>query len=157
MTDEQTILDQWNQVDQPSQAVTLEQMDQLLVDLSAKRDRYDELKANATEAHNEYEAQMKLVIDTLNANKRNSYTVEGVASVHIVHKEVYTTPKTNEQKTQLFNFIKEKYGPDVLMSMVSINSQTLNSWANKEAESGVMSIPGLEAPTMQENLSLRRR
>ena len=157
MTEEQTSLDQWQQLDQPEQAVTLEQMDQLLVDLRQKRDHYDELKAKATEAHGIYEAQMKLVIDTLNANKRNSYSVDGVGSVHIVHKEVYTTPKTNEQKTSLFNFIKENYGPDVLMSMVSINSQTLNSWANKEAEAGVMSIPGLEAPTMQENLSLRRR
>ena len=157
MTEEQASLEQWQQLDQPEQTVTLEQMDQLLVDLRQKRDRYDELKANATEAHGAYEAQMKLVIDTLNANKRNNYSVDGVGSVHIVHKEVYTTPKTNEQKTSLFNFIKEKYGPDVLMSMVSINSQTLNSWANKEAEAGVMSIPGLEAPTMQENLSLRRR
>lgn len=148
-------LKDWDQAVEES-TVTLEQMDQLLVDLRAARDEYDKRKKAATEAHDALEKVESLVINTLQANKRTNYKVDGVASVSLSHRESYTTPKTNEDKTKLFNYIKGKYGDQALMSMVGINSQTLNSWAKQESETGVMQIPGLEAPTATETLSVRK-
>lgn len=130
-------------------------MDQLLLQLKEKRDAYDRAAEAKTLAHNELEAMEALVLNTLRANKRTSYSVQGIGTAYIIEKEVYRTPKTNEDKIKLFNYIKEKYGSEALMSMTSIVHQTLNSWANKESESGVMSIPGLEAPTMTETVGMR--
>lgn len=151
-----TDLEQWDNAT-VTEGVTLEQMDQLIKDLRAKRDEYDDKKAIATAAYNELDEMETKVINALNANKRSKYEVEGVASVSISHKESYTTPKTLDSKQKLFDYIKSKYGPDALMGMVGINSATLNAWANKESEAGVMEIPGLEAPTATETLSLRRK
>lgn len=129
-------------------------MVQQLAELKAKKEAADDV---AKAASAEYEAQRKLIIDSLNANKRSSYEVDGAGWVYISSKEVYRVPKTNEDKTKLFNYIKEKYGPETLMGMVGIHSGTLTSWANEESASGVMSIPGLEAPTMVETLNFRRK
>lgn len=116
----------------------------------AKQEEADVAKA----AYNE---QRELVLKTLLANNRKNYAVEGVGAVHVSEKEVYRVPKTNEDKTKLFNYIKDTYGPDALMSMVSIHSGTLTSWANQESEKGVMQIPGLEAPTMVSTLNVRKK
>lgn len=116
----------------------------------AKQDEADQVKAN-------YNAYRELVMKTLQANGRDSYAVDGVGTVYISSKEVYRVPKTNEEKNLLFTYIKEKYGPDALMSLVGIHSATLTSWANEESEKGVMSIPGLEAPTMVETLNMRKK
>ena len=98
------------------------------------------------------------MLNALAASGKKNYTVDGIGQVYTVTKEQYTTPKISEDKTKLFNYIEDKYGPDVLMFMVSINHQTLNSWANKETETGeVMAIPGLAEPTSVTTLSFRRK
>lgn len=95
----------------------------------------------------------KKVLAALKAKGKTKYEVEGVGRVNIIMKETYETPKTNEQKIALFNYIKSKYGPDVLMSMTSINHQTLNSWCNKEIDSDPsVKIPGLNPPTSDEQV-----
>jgi len=154
---EETLLSAWDSVGKKDTTVSLEQMNELVIKLRAARDEYDEKKKIATEAYNALEEIEKLVINTLQAAKMNKYEVAGVALVSVLHKESYTTPKTNDDKNKLFTYIKEKYGPDALMSMVNINSQTLNAWAQRESDSGVMQIPGLAAPTATETLSLRRK
>lgn len=149
-------LNEWD-VQSEDTTVSLEQMNELVVSLRAARDEYDARKKLATEAHNVLEEIETKVIQTLQAAKMSKYEVAGVASVSISHRESFTTPKTNEQKKELFDYIKTKFGPESLMSMVSINSQTLNAWATRESEAGVMKIPGLEAPTATETLSVRRK
>jgi len=149
---------EWGMVPETAEeSTTLEAMDKLVIDMRAARDAYDLAKKASTEAHNKLEAIEALVINALNANKRTKYEVPGIGSVSISHRESYTTPKTPENKQMLFKYIQEKYGDSALTGMLSINSMTLNSWANREAEAGVMSIPGLEAPTATEVLSLRRK
>ena len=73
----------------------------------------------------------------------------------------YKIPKDLEAKEQLFEYIKSK-GDDVYMSLLSVNSQTLNAWAKQETqnaiESGVFpfSIPGLDEPISYETISFRK-
>jgi len=148
---------EWDIEAQEEQTTTLEEMDELVIKLRKARDAYDAAKKVATEFHDALEALESLVINTLQANKRTKYEVAGVATVSLSHRESFTTPKTPEQKKLLFNYIQEKYGVSTLTGMLSINSQTLNAWASKESEAGVMQIPGLEAPTATETLSVRRK
>lgn len=151
------MLTQWDEATQPDTATTLEQMDEMIVKLKELQNKAEDAEEVAKAAKAAYNDQRELVLKTLLANNRKNYAVEGVAAVHVSQKEVYRVPKTNEEKTQLFNYIKETYGPDALMSMVSIHSGTLTSWANAESEKGIMQIPGLEAPTMIETLNVRKK
>ena len=154
---EQMNLDEWTYGQQDTQTVTLEQMDDLVIKLRDARDFHDSKKKEASSAHADLEVIEKLVINTLNANKRTSYAVDGVASISLSYRESFTTPKTPESKTMLFNYMRDKYGQDVLLSYQSINSAALNSWAKQESAAGVMVIPGLEAPTATEILTVRRK
>jgi len=147
----------WEQNQEQTSPVTLEAMDALIREYQRARSFYEGKKKEATEAHNHLEELEQRVVGILKATGKSSYQVDGVGRVSFYVKETYTVPKSNEDKTKLFNYIKEKYGADTLMTMVGINHQTLNSFANKETEeAGVMSIPGLQSPTGTEVLSFRK-
>jgi len=146
----------WDTAEVPMDQMTLEQMDQLIIQLKEARTEYDAKKKILTEAGNVLEEIEQKIVAALKANNRTGYGVDGIGKVSYYIKESFTTPKTNEAKAQLFDYIQGKYGEDVLTTMISINSQTLNSWANKESEAGVMQIPGLDAPTGKEILSFRK-
>lgn len=147
---------EWQDSNQEESTTTLTGMDEMIIELRRRRTEYENAKAVSTEKHNALEEQENLVLNALRSNGRTKYQVDGAGTVYIIEKEVYRTPKTLAEKQQLYKYIQEKYGVETLTSMLSINSQTLNSWANKESEAGVMSIPGLEAPTMQESIGMRK-
>lgn len=151
------ILDQWDQADQP-ETITVEAMDQLIQDLRTSKVAYEAAQEEADIIKKEFTEAKDKVMKALLTLKRDSYAVDGHGLAYISRKEVYTVPKTNEDKNKLFTYIKEKYGPDALMSMVGIHSATLTSWANKETETGeVQAIPGLDQPTMIETLNFRKK
>jgi hypothetical protein len=104
------------------------------------------------------EEKENFILDLLTALGRQSYEAEGVAKVTKCIQTSYKVPKEIDKKQALFNYIKGKYGGDALMGLVSINSATLNSWAKKEIETGDVSvIPGLELPTSNEYIQVRRK
>lgn len=141
----------WETPPQAETATTLEAMDNLVSQIKNKRQEYEEKKKQATAAHDDLEILQNEMVALLKANGRKSYHAPGVGKVGYKEVEQYTTPKTNDAKQALFGYIRDKYGEEVLTSMVSINSNTLKGWANKETESGeVQRIPGLEQPTMVE-------
>lgn len=74
-------------------------------------------------------------------------------------KSSVTTPKTPEQKQELFEYLKEQ---GIFLEVVSVNSQTLNalykSLAEDAAADGILEfkMPGVGEPTTYTNLKLRR-
>jgi len=138
--------------------ITLEQMDALVSKLQAAREAYDTAKKFSTEKYHQLEEVEKEVIGTLKSNGRTKFEAEGVALVSIQTKEVYTTPKTTDQKRDLFRYIQDKYGVEVLTSMLGINHNTLQGWANREIETDPsLQIPGLDKPTSVETLYFRSK
>jgi len=90
----------------------------------------------------------------------NSYVSKfGRASIKTTMS--YKTPKDAHAKQQLFDYIKGK-GDDVYMSLLSVNSQTLNAWAKQELQHAIdsgtfpFSIPGLDEPIPYETISFRK-
>lgn len=138
------------------QAVTLEQMDQIVKEYRAARDEYEKAKKVSSEKYALYEQAEAKLINTLKASNKKSYKLDGVGQVTITSKNVITVPKTTEDKRSLWSWIKDKYGVDVLDNMLSIHSQTLTSFYNQEAEANksnpMFNIPGIAAPTAVESL-----
>lgn len=142
------------------QAVTLDQMDGLVKEYREAREKYEVAKKASNEAHSIYQAMENKLVNTLKAANKKSYKVDGVGQATIVVKNVIQVPKTTDNKRELWSWIKEKYGVDVLDDMLSINSQKLTSWYNQEVEAHkadpLFTIPGIEAPTAVEHLSFTR-
>lgn len=150
-------LEAWDQVEKPENDVTLDAMDNLIRELAIARDDYDQMHARLKEQATIVDNITDKVIKILQANRKTSYKLDGVANVVVKTRESYRTPKTDEDKQLLFAYIQDKYGAQALTRMMSINSATLNSWANEEANTGVMQIPGLGQPTVTPILSVTRK
>lgn len=148
---------QMDTLDTPTAEITVQAAEEVIRKYKNARDEYDKAKRLASEANAKKEQLENEVMGLLEKLGRSSFEVEGLCRVTKCMSLVYRTPKSNEDKEKLFEYIKNKYGPDVHTAMVSVNHQTLNSWANKEMESGASSIPGLEAPTHTEYLQMRSR
>jgi len=140
--------------------VTVEAFDRFVADYAAKREDYEKAKKVSGEKYAVYQEAENKLIALLKATHKKNYNVDSIGGISLVVKEVVTTPKTVEDKRQLFGWIKEQYGVDVLDDMVSINHQKLNGFYNEEAEKRkedpMFHIPGLDQPTAVESLSFRR-
>lgn len=140
--------------------ITVEELDGLIGRYVSTRKEYEEKKRVSSEAHAIMEVAEKTVQEALKTLGKKSYKLEGTGTFTRVMKEVVTVPKDLGAKRDLFNWIHEKYGQDVLDSMRSINHMSLNSFYNQEVEkekdNPAFSIPGIEAPTVVENVSFRK-
>lgn len=143
---------------EPINDITLKELDNHIKELLEFRDEYAEAKKKASEINTKVEEKENFVLDLLTKVGRNSYDAEGLAKVTKCMQTSYKVPKDIDKKQMLFNYIQGKYGADTLMGLVSINSQTLNSWAKSELENPeVKVIPGLDLPTSSEYISIRRK
>jgi len=140
--------------------VDLQKMDDLIREMRSKKEEHEEAKKKATEIYKEYATLEHKVVAALKSAGKKSYKVDGLGTFSIVHKQVVTTPKTVEAKREVFEYIRNKYGDDVLDTMRSINHQSLNSFYNQEAEKAedpsLFEIPGLDAPTVKEEARFRK-
>lgn len=138
--------------------------------LSEMNTLVEELKS-ATEAKKKAEEYTKVCSETvqelktkllkiLEENTLDKYVVPGIGQVYTVTEESFQTPKTIEEKKQLFDYIKNKYGGEDLMAKVSIHSATLNAWAKEEmsamSSDPVFRIPGLNEPATFKKLTFRQ-
>ena len=95
----------------------------------------------------------------LQQNGMEKYVIPGFGTAYIKTMFSYKIPKTPEQKTAFFGYLKER---GIFDSMATVHSRTLNSWAKEEmakaieAGSSDFQIPGLEIPTTSETLGVRK-
>lgn len=134
-------------------------------ELNNKIARIAELRAKEQEASlakkvitEELESEEASMIEALNALEMTSH--KGPAGgVSISHRTSVKTPKTLEAKNKLFDYLRAK---GLFDTMVSVNSQTLNSFYKAEMEQAIeagnseFQIPGLDEVTVSQTLSFRR-
>lgn len=142
--------------------VTTSELDDLVTNLKKARDEYDLASTISSEKHSAVKELELRLIDLLTAAGKSSYEVDNVARVTVVSKTQVTVPKTIEQKEQLFNWLRERYGAEGALAYQTINYQSLNSLYNKELEMAVdngyqLEIPGLELPQLVRTLQVRSR
>lgn len=130
----------------------MSEMDNLITSMRNARIDYDDAKAISNEKHKAYKDLELEVIKALSDAGKSSYKLDGVGTFSVIDKLTVTTPKTVEEKAELFNWIDSQHGRDTLTTMLSINHQTLNSFYKESFESSddkaMFSIPGLNEPTV---------
>lgn len=132
--------------------ISLEEMDKLVVSYKEKREHYEEIKKEASDAYKEVEEVQFMLMQALEKARKKSYKVDGVGTFSVVEKQSVKIPQSLDKKRELVEYIKATYGSDVVDSMMSIHHGTLNSFYNQEVEKHKedpsFHIPGLEAPTV---------
>lgn len=139
-----------------AKAVSTEELDALVRQLDSTWAEVERTKKIAAEARAVYDEVELKVLELLKQAKKTKYPVDGLGTVSITSRFQVRTPKSIEDKSALFKYISEHHGQDGLLGLLSINSQTLNSFVKQEKETNpLVEIPGLEAPTIVEGLSFR--
>lgn len=117
------------------------------IELSFKlRKEYERAKKESDKAYAEFQnASMKAANMLANLELDKFHTPSGTFSY--TYQESYRVPKSPEAREKFFNFLREK---GVYDEMVSVNSQTLNSFAKTEEKNALdegifdFQIPGIE-------------
>ena len=153
-------ISEWAGKAQDTSALTVEQLDNLILQYSAEREEYEKASKESKRLHAIYKATEETLINTLRALGKKSYKVEGVGNVTVIEKSSVTVPKEVSDKRALFGWIKDQYGDDVLDAMVSINHNKLNGFFNEELEKNknnpLFEIPGLSMPSPSNSVQFRR-
>lgn len=138
----------------------LQEMENLMEQLAATKQALEEISAKEKEIQETRRAIENEIMRKLKEVGNTSYRSKfGLATIKTTFS--YKIPKDLQAKEQLFNYIKEK-GHDVYLSLLSVNSQTLNAWAKQELQNAIdngkfpFSIPGLDEPIPYETISFRK-
>lgn len=163
-------LDQWNEVQAQTSAVTLEELEKLIADYRTKRETAEKFRQEKVKMEKEFDEAEARLISAMQLLGKTKYYVEGVGTLYFIDKLVVPTPKTVADKTKFFAWIEQNYGRTVLLEKVSVNHQTLQSMYNsaakehrekclsegKEDQAAIFSIPGIETPTEQRSVGFRK-
>lgn len=144
-------------------ALTLEQLNALVEKAFALEQDIDQIKKTALAPKQEQldKVEALLMEELEEAGLKTFKSPHGAITVNTRYS--YKTPKTEEEKKQFLDFVKESKGDAVMWAMTSVNSQTLNAYANQEMmiakEEGNygFKIPGIGEPTANKYLSRRKK
>jgi hypothetical protein len=140
----------------------IKELQEIVKDLKAKRDNYDEVKRHLDVMGGECDVIEHKLLEYLQENDMKSFRVDGVALVSVTEKMAVKTPKTIEDKDKFFAWLKENKGEEVMKSYMTVNAQSLNSFFKQEwdmlsdDQKLTYQIDGLEAPAMSFKLSVRK-
>lgn len=142
-------------------SLSLKEMDEALCSLRALQEEYSRINKLAKEASARYREQQAVVINMMETAKKGTYITEGIGRATLKDKLSVKVPKSPEEKSAFFNWVKVNMGQDAHDTYMTVNSASLNrlykelseEWANKGE---VLEIDGLEAPSSYKELSFTK-
>lgn len=149
-------LDEWAQ---PASDTTIAGLKQLSERLVLARESKDTIAAELKGLQEVIDDIEIKILNILKENALPSFKSE-FGTISIKNNKSITQPEDLAAKRALFGYLQEQ---GIFEEMVSVNSRTLNSWANKEIEAkesnGVFGWvpPGLKPPSEYQTLALRKK
>jgi|GEM_PF-5075479 len=129
-------------------------LDRLVTSLRDLDNQLDISRKQQKTLNEDYRAVENELIHTLKAVNKDEFSVRNVGRIKIGSRTSVKTPKDEESKTLLMNYITEKYGDEVAFTYLTVNSATLNSFFKSELESSEdpagFELPGIGAPVVSE-------
>jgi hypothetical protein len=116
----------------------------------------EKIKA-AKEVLDKQKAEVMAILKKYNKEK---YPVDGLGVVRIAKRWSWKVPQDMQAKKKFFDYLKKE---GIFMELVSVNSQTLNSYCKKayEVQKELGNVDwnpdGLESPTLTEKLQIAKR
>lgn len=155
-TTENDLTSQWEE-QLPYEEVSIQELDDAVAAFVAAREDYDAKKKISNEADAECKLLKRKLVELLNRSGKSNWEVDGLGKAIKTTKFSSRVPKDIAAKKQMLQYFRD-LGPEVYLSMVSVNSATLNAYINQEIEHNPeFKLPGVEDPVGQENISFRRK
>ena len=146
-------------MDGRTEVIGVEWFNKVGLQIKAQRERVDEIKSMLSEEQSTLRDLEHQFLTALGENGMRKYCIPDYGTAYITKRLSYKVPKTLEEREAFFGHLKEK---GLFEDMITVHSQTLNSWAKRElevaAEMGAddFQIPGLGDPTYSESLGVKK-
>lgn len=140
--------------------VTLDTLNKLGLELKSLKETKDYYKKRIDQLNAGIKTHEIQIIAYLEASNMDRYHVPEFGTLSIRRRLSYKVPKEPYERERFFTYLRAK---GIYQDMVTVHSQTLNSWANKELEiakaggASDFEIPGLGEPTLYESLGVTKR
>jgi len=150
--------EQWGAAEE-TQAPTIDMLKKLVNELWAVRQEKDSQKQILSKLSSQESELEELIIRTMRVSGLERFDIDK-CSVFANEKASVRVPSEPEAKKKFFSFLFDLGLHD---SMVTVNSNTLNSWYKKEIEvrrgngQPEFQVPGLDEPTKYWDLSVRKK
>lgn len=149
----------WDDDSKKADQATISQFEEFITEFVDQRKKIDTLKLELeTESEKLTRIQAKALQYLKTLGRDNYQSKFGLIS--IVRTSSVALPKTPEDRAEFFGYLKDK---GLFDSMISVNSQTLNSWFRQEYEIAQeekriteFKIPGLKEPATFEKIRLTK-
>lgn len=122
----------------------------------------DARKEALSEASEKFEALKAGVLKKMELLELDKQHIPGMGTVYRQRNFSVKVPKSVDAKQRLFSWISSHKGVDVLDTMVSINSQTLNAFYKAELELAKergdidFALPGIDMPEVYWTIGMRK-
>jgi hypothetical protein len=137
-------------------AITVQDLDQLIAQISAKREEIEKSEAVTTGLNKELALLKAKAVNYLKELGRENFQSPH-GTVRVSQKWRVNLPKTDDGKAALFEWMR---GQGIFDMYATVNSNSLNAlymaeWeaAKKRGEGLEFSMPGIDAPKLFEDLS----
>jgi hypothetical protein len=143
----------------PATAISLEEFQALGVKLWEEKAKLEELEAIASKQSKEVEALKAKVISCLEAAGLDKFAVAGFGTVFKTQRFTVTVPKDGADREAFFGYLESQ---GIFRELITVNSQTLNSYWKKEFEAAVeqgnpdWKMPGIADPKHVITLGMRK-
>lgn len=140
-------------------SVTVQELETICEEIANQRKKVDAAEV-VKKGENQILADLeKRLLAVFTAEGKTSYQSK-VGTLSVSYRASFKTPKEDSDREAFFSYLKEK---GVYDRLITVNSQTLNSFCKQEMEAATergegldFSIPGIESPTLNEVLSFRK-
>lgn len=139
--------------------VSVGTLNELGMALKEAREHRDAVKGELEELTGKVREIEASFLTYLEQNNMRKYFVPGYGTVYTIQRLSYKVPKTPQERCEFFNHLKDK---GIYEDLITVHSQTLNSWAKKEIEVAKemgatdFKIPGLGEPNYSETLGVKK-
>jgi hypothetical protein len=139
--------------------VSLTEFQELGEKLFQARKEFDEAQAIADEKSKKVEELKYKVLSIMEEAGLENQSIAGYGKIFVQNRFTVSFPKDPEKKGKFFEYLQNK---GIFEDMVSVNSQTLNSWYKAEMEAAVEAgnadfrISGLDEPKLVKTLAMRK-
>jgi predicted ribosome quality control (RQC) complex YloA/Tae2 family protein len=146
-------------VNQEAKSLTVVQFEKLCEELTRQRAAYDDKAEELKEEGKKLQEMENKILMCLKELELDSYKSKH-GTVSITHRTSFTVPKDPEAKAAFFEYLRDR---GVYDSLVTVNSQTLNSFCKAELEAAIeegrgldFQIPGIGEHKVFESISFRK-
>lgn len=139
-------------------SLTVSEVENLCAAIAAQREVIADISSTRKEAEkklDELELKMLAVLEQMGKTSYQS----NVGTVYISPRTAVKMPASPEDREAFFNYLREK---GIFESMITVHSQTLNSYYKEAFEEAVQNgddgfhIPGLGEPVLSQSIGLRK-